>query len=63
MFSFLWDFIRFPWNKDDPNNKFGIFLQTVFKDYPALLWTKPTRQRFVIAPLLMIYSVFRTKKK
>ena len=63
MLSFLWDFVKFPWDKNNPNNKFGLFLKTVFRDYPAFLWTKPTWQRFLLAPLLMFYSIFRAKKK
>ena len=59
MLKFLLDFIKYPFESKNINNKFFKFMNTVFKDYPAFLWVKPTWQRVVVAPLLFLAKIFQ----
>ena len=59
MFKFILDFIKYPFEPKNKNNKFFKFMNTVFKDYPAFLWVKPTWQRIVSAPLLFLAKIFQ----
>jgi len=59
MLKFLLDFIKYPFEPKNENNKFFKFLNTVFKDYPAFLRVKPTWQRVVSAPLLFLAKIFQ----
>jgi hypothetical protein len=47
MFSFLWDFIKYPFDSHKETNKFGRLLLVVFKQYPALFWVKPTWKKII----------------
>jgi hypothetical protein len=62
MFQFLIDFIKYPFDSNNKENKFSKFLKTVLKDYPAFLWVKPTWQRVVSAPLLFLAKLFQKKQ-
>jgi hypothetical protein len=33
-------------------------MTSLFKDYPANFWTKPTLKKVLIAPLLILYYIF-----
>lgn len=59
MFKFILDFLKYPFEPKNKNNKFFKFMNTIFKDYPAFLWVKPTWQRIVSAPLLFLAKVFQ----
>lgn len=59
MFKFILDFIKYPFEPKNKNNKFFKFMNTVFKDYPAFLWVKPTWQRVISAPLLFLAKIFQ----
>jgi len=59
MFSFLWDFIRYPFDSHKETNKFGRLLLVIFKQYPALFWVKPTWKKIVSLPLLVVYYIFK----
>jgi hypothetical protein len=59
MFKFILDFLKYPFEPKNKNNKFFKFMNTVFKDYPAFLWIKPTWQRIVSAPLLFLAKIFQ----
>jgi hypothetical protein len=38
-------------------------MTSLFKDFPANFWTKPTFKKIFIAPLLVIYYIFSEWKK
>ena len=59
MLKFLLDFIKYPFEPKNKDNKFFAFMNTIFKDYPAFLWVKPTWQRIVSAPLLFLAKIFK----
>jgi hypothetical protein len=59
MFKFILDFFKYPFEPKNKNNKFFKFMNTVFKNYPAFLWVKPTWQRVVSAPLLFLAKIFQ----
>ena len=59
MLKFLKDFILYPINNKDPNNKFGIFLDVIFKKYPAFLRIKPSRIKILAFPFVIIHSIFK----
>jgi len=59
MLKFLLDFIKYPFESRNTNNKFFKFMNTILKDYPAFLWVKPTWQRVVSAPLLFLAKIFQ----
>ena len=59
MFKFILDFIKYPFEPKNKDNKFFKFMNTIFKDYPAFLWVKPTWQRIVSAPLLFLAKIFQ----
>lgn len=59
MFKFILDFLKYPFEPKNKNNKFFKFMNTVFKDYPAFLWIKPTWQRIVSALLLFLAKIFQ----
>jgi len=59
MLKFLLDFIKYPFEPKNKDNKFFEFMNTIFKDYPAFLWVKPTWQRIVSAPLLFLAKIFK----
>lgn len=59
MLKFLLDFVKYPFETKNENNKFLKFMDTLFKDYPAFLRVKPTWQRVVLAPLLFLAKIFQ----
>ena len=59
MLKFLLDFVKYPFEPKNKNNKFFKFMNTLFKDYPAFLWVKPTWQRVFSAPLLFLVKIFQ----
>ena len=59
MIKFIVDFFKYPFDSKKENNKFSKFLDTIMKDYPAFLWTKPTWQRIVAAPFLFLAKIFQ----
>jgi len=61
MIKFIVDFLKYPFDSKEENNKFSRFLTTILKDYPAFLWVKPTWQRIVVAPLLFLAKIFQKK--
>ncbi|AHB41381.1 hypothetical protein P148_SR1C00001G0590 [candidate division SR1 bacterium RAAC1_SR1_1] len=63
MFRFLWDFLKYPFDAHKEINKFSLFLEMLLKQYPAVFWIRPTFKKILALPLLIIYFVFRTKKK
>lgn len=62
MFRFLWDFLRYPFDKHHETNKFHLFLNFVFKEYPAFFWLRPTFKKILLFPIISIYLIFRPKK-
>lgn len=63
MRAFIKDMIIYPFASDKVNNRFSQFLTTIFKDYPAFLWTKPTWKKVLVLPFLLVYELFRTSRK
>jgi len=63
MRKFIKDFFTYPFQKDRTNNKMNKMMTSLFKDYPALFWTKPNFKRIFIAPLLVLYYIFSEGKK
>lgn len=61
MLQFIWDFIKYPFDKNKEKNKFSKFLKLILKDYPAFLWIKPNWQRIVVFPILSIAKIFQSK--
>jgi hypothetical protein len=59
MIKFLKDFILYPIKSKDPNNKFGQFLDILFKKYPAFLWIKPSWRKILAFPFIIIHSIFK----
>lgn len=59
MLKFLKDFILYPVNYKDPNNKFGQFLDVIFKKYPAFFWIKPNRRKILAFPFVIIHTIFK----
>lgn len=62
MFSFLLDFLKYPFDSHPENNKFHQFLTMILKDYPAFFWQKPSWKRVLVFPFLLIYAIFKNKK-
>lgn len=58
MRKFIKDFFTYPFQKDKTNNKRNQMMTSLFKDYPANFWTKPTFKKIFIAPLLVLYYMF-----
>jgi len=63
MRKFIKDFFTYPFQKDKSNNKINQMMTSLFKDFPANFWTKPTFKKIFIAPLLVIYYIFSEWKK
>ena len=63
MRNFIKDFFTYPFQKDKTNNKRNQMMTSLFKDYPANFWTRPTFKKIFIAPLLVIYYIFSEWKK
>ena len=63
MRKFIKDFFTYPFQKDKTNNKRNQMMTSLFKDYPANFWTKPTFKKIFIAPLLVVYYMFSEWKK
>ncbi len=63
MRKFIGDFFRYPFQKDKSKNKRNQMMTSLFKDFPANFWTKPTFKKIFIAPLLIIYYIFSEWKK
>lgn len=62
MIQFVWDMIRYPFDGDVKNNRFHQFLDLLFKDYPAFLWSKVHRRKIVAFPLLVAIQILKTRK-
>ena len=58
MRKFIKDFFTYPFQKDKTDNKRNQMMTSLFKDFPANFWTKPTLKKIFIAPLLVIYYIF-----
>lgn len=63
MFQFFHDLFTYPFQKDKHNNKVYKLFTSVFKDFPALFWIKPTFKKIFIVPLLIIYHIFNKGDK
>lgn len=63
MRKFIKDFFIYTFQKDKTNNKRNQMMTSLFKDYPASFWVKPTFKKIFIAPLLIIYYIFSEWKK
>ena len=63
MRKFIKDFFTYPFQEDKSNNKRNLMMTSLFKDFPAKFWTKPTFKKIFIAPLLVIYYIFSEWKK
>jgi len=63
MLRFLWDFIKYPFDSKKETNKFSVFLEMLLKQYPAVFWIRPNIKKILALPLLIVYFIFRTKKK
>ncbi|MDR3169500.1 MAG: hypothetical protein LBU27_07270 [Candidatus Peribacteria bacterium] len=63
MLDFLRDIFTYPFQKDKTQNRFNQLLTSLFKDFPALFWIKPTFKKLFIPLLLIWHYVFRTTKK
>lgn len=63
MRKFIKDFFTYPFKKDKMENKRNLMMTSLFKDYPANFWTKPTFKKIFIAPLLVIFYIFSEWKK
>ena len=55
------DMIKYPFDKNKEKNKFHIFLQFLFIEYPAYFWEKPNIRRILVLPILIIYILFKKK--
>ena len=62
MWIFLKDMFSYPFCADKEQNQFWKFLTTIFKDYPAFFWAKPTFKKALAFPFVVLYALFRTKK-
>jgi hypothetical protein len=58
MLKFIKDFFKYPFQKDKSNNKINLMMTSLFKDFPANFWTKPTFKKIFVAPLLVLYYFF-----
>lgn len=63
MWEFIKDFGRYPFDQDPENNKFSQLMENLFKNFPALFWTKPNLKKILIFPLLIVYFIFKPKDK
>lgn len=63
MRKFIKGFFTYPFQKDKSKNKINLMMTSLFKDFPANFWTKPTFKKIFIAPLLVIYYIFSEWKK
>ncbi|MDD2537659.1 MAG: hypothetical protein PHU61_04205 [Candidatus Absconditabacteria bacterium] len=63
MLQFLKDLFTFPFQKDKKQNKVYKLFNSLFKDFPALFWIKPTIKKIFVAPLLIIYHIFSKGEK
>ncbi len=63
MRKFIKDFFTYPFQKDKSKNKRNLMMTSLFKDFPANFWTKPTFKKIFIAPLLVIYYMFSEWKR
>ncbi|MCR5411660.1 MAG: hypothetical protein K6E76_01345 [Patescibacteria group bacterium] len=63
MWKFIKDFIMFPFQKDRSSNKITLLFNSLFKDFPAFFWEKPTLKKMLMAPLLVIYHIFSKGEK
>lgn len=52
----------YPFSTDKEHNQFSKFLTTIFKDYPAFFWTKPSFKKALAFPFIVLYALFRAKK-
>jgi hypothetical protein len=59
MWKFIKDFLIYPFDSNKQNNKFGKFLTTLFKDFPAFFWIKPTFKKVLAFPFIVIHALFR----
>ena len=59
MLKFLKDFILYPLKDKDPNNKFGQFLDIIFKKYPAFFRIKPSRRKILAFPFVILHAIFK----
>lgn len=57
--DFLLDLLKFPFEASNQNNKFVRFLNFMFRDFPAYLWSKPSIWRLLMLPMLLIYKIFK----
>lgn len=55
----LIDFFRYPFDAHRETNKFGRFLNFLFKEYPAFLWVKPSLLRIALFPVILLYQLFK----
>ncbi|USN54714.1 MAG: hypothetical protein H6765_09580 [Candidatus Peribacteria bacterium] len=53
------DFFRYPFDAHRETNKFGRFLNFLFKEYPAFLWVKPSLLRIALFPVILLYQLFK----
>ena len=58
MRKFIKDFFSYPIQSNKSENKINRMMTSLFKDYPANFWTKPTLKKVLIAPLLILYYIF-----
>ena len=63
MRKFIKDLFTYPFQRDKSKNKINLMMTSLFKDFPANFWTKPTFKKIFIAPLLVIYYIFSEWKK
>ena len=63
MRKFIKDFFTYPLQKDKSKNKRNQMMTSLFKDFPANFWTKPTFKKILVAPLLVLYYMFSEWKK
>jgi len=62
MFQFIWDFVKYPFDKNKENNKFSVFLTMLLKQFPSLFWIKPGIKKILALPFLILYYIFKSKK-
>jgi hypothetical protein len=61
MLRFLLDFFKYPFDTQNPENRFGKAMTTLFKEYPAFFWQKPSWKKVLVFPFLVVYAIFRRK--
>ncbi|MDR0860273.1 MAG: hypothetical protein LBO09_04835 [Candidatus Peribacteria bacterium] len=60
MIKFFKDLLIYPFQKDKTENRANQLFTSLFKDFPALFWIKPTFKKLFIPIIIIIHYLFNT---